>query len=551
MKVKKRFRKVLLIATKILLDFNKDFKLRKKKGFEYSRKKMEPIHTKRAKELYHIAIDLGGVLIKMCQYLSTRRDIFPAPYINILASLQDNVPPIDYDIIKKIIEKEYEGKIYPFSEINEIPLASASLGQTHLAKLKTGENVVLKVLKPQVEKIIDTDFAIFYYVFKIFSHFKFFKENVDFQDILAEFIKVTGNELNFSREIYVSKIFKESLKCFNYIHVPYVYEEFSNSKIIVMEFMDGVKITNKENWESKGNDPAVISRRIIEIYAHQFLEMKLIHFDPHPGNILIMENNEIALIDFGMSGEISEKMSEGIKDALTALAREDYEKILLVLKDLGFMKNDADINILLPVVEYFFGEVLESIQLEQSSMQGIDLSPVIDDLVEIIYTQPLKLPYEWAYIGRTVSTVAGIISSIYPEFKVYDELKPYFDQFLKDNIFSIIEKSLNTAKDTFNDLLHLPGKATSFIKGIERGKTKFKVDFEEVDERLNNLSSTIARGISLGLSFLSGTVAYVMHILNQTEGLVIFGGISFISFIYFLIYRKRSKREMIKRSILK
>ncbi len=548
MDVKKRFFKVIWIFFKIFLDFNKEFKIRKKKGYEYSQIKMGRIHKFRANQLYDIAISLGGVLIKLCQYLSTRRDILPDSYIKILSNLQDNVPPVEFKNIQIVINEEYKNEC-PFEYIEEIPLASASLGQTHKARLKTGEEVVLKILKPEIEKIIDMDFAILFYVFKLFSHFNFFKENMDFYNVLEEFIKVTGDELNFKREVYIAKRLKESLKKFEYLKIPYIYENFSNNKIIVMEFIDGVKINEKEKWINNNNDPLTIARRLVEIYSEQFLFIKLIHFDPHPGNIFILKNNNIGLVDFGMAGEITEKMNKGIKDGLSAFAKKDYIKILEVLHELGFIKKNVDIYVLLPVVEYFFNEIIDTIKLEKNSIQNINLNPILDDLVEIIYSQPFRLPYEWAYIGKTIGSLTGIISLLYPEFKIHEELKPYFNLILKKNIFEISKDIAELTKTTFNDLLVLPGKVNNIIKMIEKGDIKFKVDFEDVDKKIIELEALFTRGISIALVFFTGTVAYFLYILNHKEVSLIFGFISILSFFYFLFYRKKTKKDIIKKTI--
>ena len=550
-KVRKRFTRVIGIFFRIFLDLMKDVKIRRKKGFEYSRKKMEKIHTKRAWQLYNVAISLGGVLIKLCQYLSTRRDILPEAYVNILSQLQDNVPAVPYEEIEKIISEEYRFKEFPFSSIDPAPLASASLGQTHRAVLKTGETVVLKVLKPDVEKIIDTDSAILFHVFRLFSRIKAFKDFSEFGSVLEEFFKVTGDELNFKREIEVSKRFKKYFRKFDYVKVPYVYEEYSNRRIIVMEFMDGVKITDIDKWAGKNNDPVTLSRRLIEIYFEQFLNLRLIHFDPHPGNIYVLENNNIALLDYGMSGEITDSMSEAIKDALIALARNDYIRLLELLKDLGFLKKNANIYMFLPIVEYFFDEVLETVKLEQSSMDKVDLSPVIDDLVEIIYTQPFRLPYEWAYMGKTVGTLTGIIATLYPDINLYDELNPYFDKVVNGNLGEIVGKGIDYAKTTLEELVRLPHKVDAVIGKIERGQLKFRVDFEDVDEKIISLGATISKGVSIALSFFSGIFAYILHIIDRPEGMIVFGSISFFSLIYFIFYRKKTKREVIKKTLLK
>jgi predicted unusual protein kinase regulating ubiquinone biosynthesis (AarF/ABC1/UbiB family) len=550
MKTKTRFYKVVGIFFKILLDLKKEMKLRKKKGFEYAKKVMEKTHNKRAWQLYNIAISLGGVLIKMCQFLSTRRDILPEAYVKILSRLQDNVPPVDYEEIHKIIMDEYKDD-FPFKSISEMPLASASLGQVHKAVLKTGEDVVIKILKPEVEKIIDTDSSILYHVFRLFSHVKAFKDFSEFSSVLDEFIRITGDELNFKREIEISKRFKSAFKKFKYVKVPYVYEEFSTKRIIVMEYINGIKITDIDRWKDKNNDPITISRRIIELYFEQLISIRLIHFDPHPGNILVLENNNIALIDYGMSGEITDAMSKSIKDSLIAFARKDYIKLLEMLKELGFMKKETNIYILLPVVEYFFDEVLETVKLEQSSMDKVDLSPVVDDLVEIIYTQPFRLPFEWAYLGRTIGTLVGIISALNSDFKLYDELNPYFEKLIKGNLNDIIENGIKFTKDTLNEAVNLPHKVDSLVNKIERGQLKFHVDFEDVDEKITSLGRTISKGISVALSFFSGIFAYILYIINRPEGTLVFGTISFFSFLYFLFYRKKTRREIIKKTLIK
>jgi predicted unusual protein kinase regulating ubiquinone biosynthesis (AarF/ABC1/UbiB family) len=296
-----------------------------------------------------------------------------------------------------------------------------------------------------------------------------------------------------------------------------------------MEFIDGVKITDMDKWAGKNNDPAILSRHLIELYFEQFITIKLIHFDPHPGNIYVLENNNIALLDFG----------------------KDYVKLLELLKELGFLKKNANIYLFLPIVEYFFDEILETVKLEQSSMDKIDLSPIIDDLVEIIYTQPFRLPYEWAYIGKTVGTLTGIISTLYPDFKLYDELKPYFDKLVNGNIKEILEKGVDFAKVTFNEIIGLPHKVDSLVNKIERGQLKFHVDFEDVDDKIMSLGATITRGISIAVSFFSGIFAYILHIIDRPEGTIVFGAISLFSILFFILYRKKTKREIIKKTLTK
>lgn len=550
--IKKRFFDVAITFFRIFFDFRKETKLRKKYGYQIAQKKMEKTHKKRAGELYNLAIELGGVHIKMCQFLSTRRDIFPEPYIDKLSLLQDSVPPVDFSVISSILHNQYKEGEYPFQYIDEKPLASASLGQTHRGILKSGEDVAIKFLKPSIEEIIDIDFSILFFVFKLFSNFKIFRDQADFLTILDEFIKVTGDELNFKREIYIAKKFRVALRKYPYVTVPYIYEEHCREKIIVMQFIDGVKITDKDKWIKKNNNAEILAKRIVEIYVEQFLFLKIIHFDPHPGNIFVLEDNNIALLDFGMSGEITPLMSKNIKDGLNSFITKDYMKLLKVVESMGFLKKGTDLKKFIPILEYFFDEVLDSINLERNSIQNVDLTPVIDDLVEIIYTQPIRLPYEWAYIGRTVGTLTGIIASLNPQFKIYDELRPYFNKFLKENYNDIFERTVDSVKNTFKEIYQLPNTITNVINKVEKGTLKFEVDLDEIDDRINDISYVTTKGFAFVLSFFSFAFSICFYFFENKIGTMIFGGISIIFLLFSFFYRKKiSKKEIIKRSIFK
>ncbi|MBN1984402.1 MAG: AarF/ABC1/UbiB kinase family protein [Chitinivibrionales bacterium] len=390
-----------------------------KKGFQQTKVLMDPIHLRRSRQLYTLAVSMGGVLIKLCQFLSTRQDMLPTPYITTLKTLQDDVPPVPFELIDSIITEEYPDRRSIFESIEPIPLASASLGQVHRAVLKSGETVILKILKPGITELIDLDLAILSVTFRFFSHIKFFTDRLDFESVLEEFARVTGEELNFKREVSIAKQMRQALSKNHSVVIPKIYEQFCTDRIIVMEYIEGNKITEKKLWLDRNNNPEVICRHLIELYLEQFLSIKMIHYDPHPGNILVLDNNRIALLDFGMAGQITEKMSLGIKQALIALMNDDYEAILTILDSLGFFRAGTDIYQLLPIIEFFFEKVITTVKLERESVMAIDLSPIVDDLIELLYTQPVQLPVEWAYIGRTVGTLVGITSSLYPNINLY------------------------------------------------------------------------------------------------------------------------------------
>jgi predicted unusual protein kinase regulating ubiquinone biosynthesis (AarF/ABC1/UbiB family) len=550
-KPRSRFFRILFVFFRIILDFNKEFNIAKKKGFKYAQTKMFKTHEKRSKELYSLAISLGGVLIKLCQYFSTRRDIFPEPYVNTLQSLQDQVPPVPFEEIEKILHIEYPEFDKIFKCVDPAATASASLGQVHRAELISGKDVVLKILKPGIQEVIDTDFSILYHVFRIFSNFKIFKDKFDFFEVLDEFIRITGDELNFRREIFVSKELKKRLSHLHYLKIPYVYEEISTRKVIVMEYCSGDKITEKDKWGTRNNDPLVLSKRIIEIYMEQFINIRLIHFDPHPGNILVTDDNNLVLLDFGMSGEITDKMSNGIKAGLKAFLTKDYMKIIEVLDDLGFIKKGANKYKLLSVLEFFFSEVITTaMNMSMDKMQAIDLSPVIDDLVELLYTQPIKLPVEWAFMGRTIGTLAGIVSSLDPELNIYKEFEPYAKKMLSSGFDEIFDQAKDTIKDFTLNFIQLPKKINDTVIKIEKGDLKFKVDFEEIDGRLDDIRNLVVRLAALGISIVSFIGFYVLFFLDMKEPSYFLAGSGTLLLIFSFFRRSRKGKDEIRKRIL-
>ncbi|MCP4134876.1 MAG: AarF/ABC1/UbiB kinase family protein [bacterium] len=548
MSKRKRFFMVARVFLMIFYDFSREFKLIKNKGYAYSQKKMAHTHKKRAQQLYDTAIALGGILIKLCQFFSSRRDIFPEPYIQLLSTLQDKVPPISFEEIEGVLKTEY-GDNYKqyFKKIEKEPLASASLGQVHKAELNTGEEVVLKVLKPGIEETIDVDSAILFYVIRLLSNFRIFRERADFFDILEEFIRVTGDELNFTREMWVTVEFKKHLKKFSYIKVPYVHQDLCRSKIIVMEFLTGDKIHDMELWKKRNNDPILISRRIIELYMEQFLFIGLIHFDPHPGNMLVTDDSNIILLDFGMSGEISEKTREGIRDSLEGFIRKDYRMILDILNDLGFIRKGVNRYSFMPIMEFFFDEVLDAVKLERESYHTVDLSPIIEDFADIIYSQPIILPVEWAFIGKTIGILVGITAMLNPEIKLYDELRPYIEKLLKENAGLVASKFFKYTKSNIKIITRLPAKLDNFIDNMERGYYKIAVDYKEVIDKVDEVKVFFIKLVSFTVSSATIVSAYYFYTADRIDLAIIFFVFSFFSFIVSLFYRRRSMKDRLKK----
>jgi len=531
----------------MVLDFRKEYFLTKRNGYKYSQKKMEKIHRKRALQLYNVAIFLEGAMIKLCQYFSTRRDMFPEAYIRVLTPLQDHVPPISFGEIEKVLHGQYGDYTRYFSSVEETPLASASLGQIHKAVLHDGSTVVLKILKPHVDELIDVDFAILYYTFKLLSYFKLVKEKADLFNLLDQFIKVTGDELNFLREIYIAKLFRREMAGFTYLRIPYVYEEYSSVKIIVMEYLAGDKINEMDKWGKRDNDPVLVAKRVIEIYAEQLLIKGLVHFDPHPGNILVTENSNLVLLDFGMSGMISDKMKNSVRDALEAFIKKDYRKIIDIIDDLGFIRKGVNKYSLLPITEFFFDKVLEALKLDRESVQTVDFSPVRDELVDIIYSQPFVLPTDWAYIGKTISSLIWLIAFLNPDFKIHDELLPYAERLMKKNYSQMAEKVAENIRENITILLSLTGRINNLVESVERGYYRIKIDYGDIYDKIDEFKEFLIKFAGYFIAFSGGIGAYIFYSFGKSDISAVFMGVSFISFIGAFRFRLRLAKDRIKK----
>ncbi len=547
---RRRLVKITLVFFRIFLDFRKELKLTRRLGYRATQEKMAAAHSMRATELYDIAIESGGVFIKLCQFFSSRRDIFPEPYITILSPLQDKVPPVEFKELEPVLTKTFGDYQAIFQSIDTTPLASASLGQAHLAKLKDGTPVVVKILKPDIQQTIDIDFAILFYVFTLLSHFKAVRDTVDLLQLLSEFVRVTGDELNFLREIHVLKILKKGLLRFQFLHIPEVFEELCSRDVIVMEYCSGDKISDIAKWKQRNNDPATLAQRLVDIYMAQFLEVDWLHFDPHPGNILVTSDNNFVLLDFGMAGQISQKTSKGIRRGLRAIVRKDYMDLLDVLDELGFIKKNYNRYKLLPVFEYFFDEVFSTLNLEREAIQSVDFSPVVEEMVELIYRQPIVLPVEWAYIGRAVGTLSGIVSTLNPEFKVANAFEPYLKQIVSSSFAEIVDESKTYAKNYGMRLVNLPLRLSNVVEKVERGDLRFKIELDEIDARIAELKSLFLVTSCTLCSIICLGAGYALYSIDQDKPALLFGVIGAVSLVFGLLVKKNRQKQFIRTQLL-
>ncbi len=385
----------------------------------------EVTHEKQSVWLKESLIKLGPTFIKIGQSLGTRADLLPLPFVKALGELQDNVPSFPNEIAFARIEKELGLKINEvYAEFDIEPVAAASLGQVYRAKLFTGEEVAVKVQRPNLEGIIKGDIEILRKVAKFAERFPSLNENADWAGMLREFDETIHEEMDYAKEGKNAERFRESFKDWSNIHVPTIYWNATTSKVLTMEFIYGDKVVELEKLIALNVSPEEINRLLIRTYLKQLLEDGFFHADPHPGNLLVMPDGRLAFFDFGMVGRITPKLQSKMIDAFFNVVSKDAAGIAQNLIDLDFLKPGADETKIKEVVIKMFALHLDL------KLKDVKFKELTYDLADVMYDYPFRLPSNFTYIMRALMTLEGIGIITDPEFNFFETAKPYAKEFM-------------------------------------------------------------------------------------------------------------------------
>lgn len=410
---------------KVRLWFFHQFMLVLKWWFLGTEANKELNHEKQAVWLKENLIELGPTFIKIGQSLGTRADLLPLPFVKALGELQDSVPSFPNEIAFARIEKELEKKINQvYAEFDVEPIAAASLGQVYRAKLFTGEEVAVKVQRPNLAGIIKGDIEILRKVAKFAERFPALNENADWAGMLREFDETIHEEMDYSSEGRNAERFSTNFKDWTNVHVPKIYWNATTSKVITMEFIHGDKVVELDKLRARNVSPEKVNRLLIKTYLKQLLEDGFFHADPHPGNLLVMPDGRLAFFDFGMVGRITPKLQAKMIDAFFHVVAKDPAGIAQDLIDLEFLKPGADETKIKEVVIKMFALHLDL------KLKDVKFKELTYDLADVMYDYPFRLPSNFTYIMRALMTLEGIGIITDPEFNFFETAKPYAKEFM-------------------------------------------------------------------------------------------------------------------------
>ncbi|MEH7180588.1 ABC1 kinase family protein [Neobacillus vireti] len=360
--------------------------------------------------------ELEGLLIKVGQILSTRADLLPKAFISQIEDLTDKVPPSEWSEIEAILAAESLQQ--QFISIGKTAVASASIGEVYKARLLDGTEVAIKVKRPHIDTIVQTDFRVLNIIIWFADHFvPIPKGFINFKVLFKELKEVIERELDYSKELDNILFFQERFKDMEGIQIPSVYPELCTSNVLVMEWVDGVRITD---FESEQKD---VAQRLIKLFLPQWLEPGRFHADPHPGNVLVSREGKIILLDFGMIGEITKKDAAQFQKLIESFLSKNYKKAVECLAQLGFLLPDAETRTMEKLLAEF-----ASFQPEQ--LKEMDLLALKMEMNDMIKALPIQVPTRFVFLGRSLVTIEGIIRNLAPEEELMDLGKPVFMEWL-------------------------------------------------------------------------------------------------------------------------
>ncbi|BDI19239.1 hypothetical protein ANSO36C_50410 [Nostoc cf. commune SO-36] len=468
-------------------------------------------------------LDLGPTFIKVGQLFSTRADIFPGEYVEELAKLQDKVPAFSYEQVEATIEKELGKKIPElFHNFEPIPLAAASLGQVHKAILHTGESVVVKVQRPGLKKLFEIDLQILKGITRYFQNHPKWGRGRDWLGIYEECCRILWEEIDYLNEGRNADTFRRNFRGYDWVNVPRIYWRYATSRVLTLEYLPGIKISQYEALEAAGLDRKAIARQGAQAYLLQLLNSGFFHADPHPGNIAVSANGALIFYDFGMMGRIKSNVREGLMQTLFGIAQKDGDRVVQSLIELGAIAPTDDMGPVRRSVQYMLDHFMDK-PFENQSVAAIS-----DDLYEIAYNQPFRFPATFTFVMRAFSTLEGVGKGLDPDFNFMEVAKPYAMQLMTDMNGSEGNSFLNElsrqAAQVSSTAFGLPRRLEDTLEKLEQGDMRLRVRSIET-ERLLRRQSSIQLSISYSLLISGFTLSATILVVKDYVWLALLPGL--------------------------
>lgn len=440
--------------------------------------------------------ELGTTFIKLGQILSTRADLLPPEYLKELAKLQVAVPPIPYDTVREEIERELGLEISVlFAEFEEHPVAAASIGQVHRARLHTGEAVVVKVQRPGVFELVNTDLEILRHLAGLAAKKTSLGRIADLDSLLDEFAFTLRNELNYLKEGRNADQFRENFAGNDWVYIPKVYWDLTTGRVITLEEISGYNITEVARLDELGIDRHRLAAECAMTFMKMVFEDGFFHADPHPGNIFV-EDGQVKLVDFGMVGQLDEETKEQLIYLFLAVAGNDAEGVADAILSMRTAGNHVKREDLKKDIRHFLAWYYGV------SLKEINMAHVINEIMNIAFNRRLRLPANLSVLGKTILMCEGIGRQLDPEFNLLEVIIPYAKRLLIKQYSPerLWRKTVKSAYQAGKLLTMLPEQLTRLMYLWRENNIVFGMELKNTEKIMHELNSMVNR---MSLSILA------------------------------------------------
>lgn len=487
------------------------------------------------------AVKLGVLMIKLGQFLSSRADLLPEQALAVIASLQDEVPPAPFSHVVSVIEAELGKPVEQvFSVLERKATAAASLGQVHKAILaSTGEEVAVKVQRPNIEQLVRMDLSTLKFVIWVINRFVDTRQFIDLMGVYREFKRTVFEEIDYIAEASNAKRFEEMFQNDPTIYIPRVYEEYTSRRVLVLEWINGIKINDYPALDAAGIDRLEVAKRTVNTYFYQFFIAGFFHADPHPGNIFVQKGTPesgpiVAFVDFGMVGSISKSMKKTLKDLFLSFITQNSQALVDALARLGFIGEGANMVAIergmALMMSHYYGMTL-------GEARNMDIPEVAHDVEKLMYGQPFQIPAEFAFIGRAIGTLVGVSTGLAPEFNFVEVATPYARKFLgldAEGASETAQQLLNQLLDTGRILLTLPRSIEQLITKLETGQIEVKANVGLQSNTSGRRGRRRGNNVTTTSSNFGGLSWVAMFATSLAGGIVLTNAHQFIAGWFFL-----------------
>lgn len=487
-----------------------------------------------AQRFHALAVDLGGLMIKVGQFMSSRLDVLPPEITSELEGLQDEVPPVPFPAIRELAEAELGVPLErAFASVDETPVAAASLGQAHRGRLvpelaaEIGlATVVLKVQRPGIDAIVDVDLAALRRVGRWLSHVRLVSDRVDAPGLVEEFARTSLQEIDYLHEAANSERFAEEFDGDGRVAVPAVVWERTTTRVLTLQDVTAIKITDADGLRAAGIDPADVAPVFAEVMFDQLFTNGFFHADPHPGNIFVSPLPagagkrpwRLTFVDFGMMGEVPPGTRSGLRKLLIAAASRDGTGLVEAIRDVGVLLPTADTAELERAMTHLFARFGGMGFAELREVDPREFREFAAEFGDVVRSLPFQLPEDFLLIIRAMSLTSGVCSALDPAFNLWDSVEPYAAQLLRDERGDLGKDLAKQALENLTIAWGLPKRLDALLTRIDEGSIAVNAPrLEQRVARLERAARRLVAGVVFGGVVIAGAI---VHTTDQVLGAV-------------------------------